>query len=98
MLPKSEHVQQVYYAGDNNLLSADKSAVSEQRTKLFIECSTIDPMVTREAGDKVKESGLGQYADAAVSVSTTSHHKKESLANAIGREVHLVHVTGRYHT
>ena len=68
MLPKSEHVQQVYYAGDDSLLSADKSATPSQGSKLFIECSTIDPMVTREVGNKVKDSGLGEFAEAAVSV------------------------------
>ena len=68
MLPKSEHVQQVYYAGENSLLSANGSINSDQGKKLFIECSTIDPMVSREVGGKVKESGLGDFADAAVSV------------------------------
>ena len=68
MLPKSHHVQQVYYAGDNSLLSASESSDSTQGTKLFIECSTIDPAVSREVGSKIIESGLGQYADAAVSV------------------------------
>jgi 3-hydroxyisobutyrate dehydrogenase len=68
MLPKSEHVQQVYYAGDNSLLSASKPSGSTQGTKLFLECSTIDPAVTREVGSKITESGLGEFADAAVSV------------------------------
>ena len=69
MLPKSEHVQQVYHAGENNLLSPDTSRAQGQPRKLFIECSTIDPVVTREVGTKVQESGLGDFADAAVSVS-----------------------------
>lgn len=68
MLPKSEHVQQVYYAGNDNLLSAKYSSTSGDGKKLFIECSTIDPAVSREVGAKIIESGLGQYADAAVSV------------------------------
>jgi 3-hydroxyisobutyrate dehydrogenase len=68
MLPKSQHVQQVYYAGDNSLLSASESSSPGKGTKLFIECSTIDPAVSREVGSKIMESGLGQYADAAVSV------------------------------
>ena len=68
MLPKGEHVQQVYYAGNNSLLSADQSSISGHSEKLFIECSTIDPVITREVGDKVKGGGFGQYADAAVSV------------------------------
>lgn len=73
MLPKSEHVEQVYYKGDNNLLSARDSWTEGQRSKkLFIECSTIDPVVTREVGAKVQESGLGDMADAAVSVSIHS--------------------------
>ena len=69
MLPTSKHVQTVYYAGDNSLVSANKSKGSQQGTKLFIECSTIDPVVSREVGGKIQESGLGQFADAAVSVS-----------------------------
>ena len=68
MVPKSEHVQQAYYAGDNSLLSANKSSGCQQGTKLIIECSTIDPVVSREVGGKIQGSGLGQFADAAVSV------------------------------
>ena len=68
MLPKSHHVQQVYYAGENSLLSAQAARSDGQPSRLFIECSTIDPAVTREVGAKVQEAGLGGYADAAVSV------------------------------
>ncbi|KAK3724084.1 hypothetical protein LTR37_001206 [Vermiconidia calcicola] len=66
MLPKSEHVQQVYYAGENSLLSTG-AATSNHERRLFIECSTIDPVVTREIGAKVKENNRGNFADAAVS-------------------------------
>ena len=83
MLPKSEHVQQFYHASDNSLLSAGKSATSRQETKLFIECSTIDPMVTREVGEKVKASRLGEYADAAVSVCSLSWREDTRLAKTV---------------
>ncbi|KAK5169809.1 uncharacterized protein LTR77_005787 [Saxophila tyrrhenica] len=65
MLPKSEHVQHVYHASANNLLSASVQPTGQP--KLFIECSTIDPVVSREVGQKVQDSSLGNYADAAVS-------------------------------
>ena len=83
MLPKSEHVQQVYYAGDNSLLSASESSEQPKGTKLFLECSTIDPVVTREVGSKIQDSGLGDFADAAVSVRSPSRPKSNlSLTKA----------------
>jgi 3-hydroxyisobutyrate dehydrogenase-like beta-hydroxyacid dehydrogenase len=67
MLPKSHHVEQVYYKGDNNIISCLSPTNEQQGKKLFIECSTIDPAVTREVGAKVQEAGPA-FADAAVSV------------------------------
>ena len=67
MLPKSPHVQQVYYKGDNNIISGLSPTTGQQGQKLCIECSTIDPAVTREVGAKVQEAGAA-FADAAVSV------------------------------
>ena len=81
MLPKSEHVQQVYYAGDKNLLSADRPSTSSGVRKLFIECSTIDPAVSREVGAKIQESGLGDFSDAAVSVCHMSHATKQGRSS-----------------
>ena len=67
MLPRGHHVQQVFYAGEDSLLSA-ANETSTGGKKLFIDCSTIDPDISREIGKKVEESGLGQFSDAAVSV------------------------------
>lgn len=65
MLPRGDHVQQVFYAGADPLLSGASSAEGK---KLFIDCSTIDPDISREIGQKVQSSGLGDFSDAAVSV------------------------------
>lgn len=73
MLPKSPHVEQVYYKGDNNILAAAPSFAERQTPKLFIECSTIDPSVTREVGAKVQEAAA-EFADAAVSVRSSHSH------------------------
>jgi len=68
MLPRGEHVQHVFYTGANSLLFANLETAKTQGRKLFIDCSTIDAAITREVGEQVKQSGLGDFADAAVSV------------------------------
>lgn len=79
MLPKSHHVETVYSSGDNSILSANISAAEGQAKKMFIECSTIDPAVSREVGAKIQASG-SEYADAAVSVRLASspNHKLQT--------------------
>ena len=99
MLPQSSHVQQVYYAGKHSLLSADPEAAGEKRTRLFIECSTIDPTVTRDVAARVAASGLGDFSDAAVSVTISSTPFQPMLISRQGgpfgaREGSLSHMIG----
>lgn len=75
MLPKGQHVAHVYYRGDNNLLALDRTIASKRQRKLLIDCSTIDAAITRELGKKVEKSGLGDFADAAVSVRQSYYYQ-----------------------
>ncbi|KAH7013000.1 NAD binding domain of 6-phosphogluconate dehydrogenase-domain-containing protein [Ilyonectria destructans] len=65
MLPRGEHVREVFTNRNRGLLSLQSSP--KAGGKIFIDCSTIDVKTSQEIGDAVKESGLGVFADAPVS-------------------------------
>ncbi|KAJ4171660.1 hypothetical protein NW754_013431 [Fusarium falciforme] len=62
MLPRGEHVLQVFTNPKNGLLSTASSG-----TKTFIDCSTIDVKTSQEVAAAVEKSGHGVFADAPVS-------------------------------
>ncbi|RSL57607.1 hypothetical protein CEP54_008220 [Fusarium duplospermum] len=61
MLPRGEHVLQVFTNPKNGLLSVSSG------TKTFIDCSTIDVKTSKEVAAAVEKSGRGVFADAPVS-------------------------------
>ncbi|KAL2674303.1 hypothetical protein Neosp_012754 [[Neocosmospora] mangrovei] len=61
MLPRGEHVLQVFTNPKNGLLSTASG------TKTFIDCSTIDVKTSKEVAAAVEKSGRGVFADAPVS-------------------------------
>ncbi|KAF7556602.1 hypothetical protein G7Z17_g1359 [Cylindrodendrum hubeiense] len=65
MLPRGEHVQEVFTNQSNGLLSVN--SIPKAEGKIFIDCSTIDVKTSQHIGDVVKQSGLGAFADAPVS-------------------------------
>jgi 3-hydroxyisobutyrate dehydrogenase-like beta-hydroxyacid dehydrogenase len=65
MLPRGEHVRDVFTNPSTGLLSLDSS--QEREAKIFIDCSTIDVETSQYIGEAVKQSGLGVFADAPVS-------------------------------
>lgn len=68
MLPQGRHVWEVFTNKENGLLSLPKE---ERKRKLFLDCSTIDTATCNKIGAEVKASGLGDFADAPVSVSVS---------------------------
>jgi len=64
MLPEGHHVRSVIVDGPKAVLTMEKSS----KKKLIIDCSTIDTKISIDVGKAVHESGLGTFADAAVSV------------------------------
>lgn len=64
MLPRGEHVRQVFRDSEIGLLSMSPD---DGENKIFIDCSTIDVKTSQEIGQAVQQSGLGVFADAAVS-------------------------------
>lgn len=69
MLPPGRHLWEVFTNEKNGLLSISKGA---NRRHLFHDCSTIDTVTCKEVGAVVDESGLGDFADAPVSVSPST--------------------------
>ncbi|KAH7145394.1 NAD binding domain of 6-phosphogluconate dehydrogenase-domain-containing protein [Dactylonectria estremocensis] len=65
MLPRGEHVREVFTNPITGLLSLDSS--QEKEGKIFIDCSTIDVETSRSIGEAVQQSGLGVFTDAPVS-------------------------------
>ena len=63
MLPKGQHVRDVFTNPSNGLLSVSQGG-SE---KIFLECSTIEVATSVEIRKLVAESGLGMFVDAPVS-------------------------------
>ena len=63
MLPAGKQVKEVFTNPGTGLLSIPKSP----KSKLFIECSTIDVPTSLEVAKAVGSSGLGRFADAPVS-------------------------------
>ncbi|EEU37451.1 uncharacterized protein NECHADRAFT_97103 [Fusarium vanettenii 77-13-4] len=61
MLPRGEHVLQVFTNPKNGLLSTASG------TKTFIDCSTIEVKTSKEVAAAVEKSGRGVFADAPVS-------------------------------
>ncbi|KAG5661295.1 hypothetical protein KAF25_005417 [Fusarium avenaceum] len=64
MLPRGEHVRQVFTDSETGLLSMSPD---DGESKVFIDCSTIDVKTSQEIGQAVQQSGLGVFADAPVS-------------------------------
>ena len=66
MLPYGHHVWEVF-TGAEGLLRIRQDG---HQRRLFMDCSTIDTATSKKVGAAVAESGLGDFADAPVSVST----------------------------
>lgn len=64
MLPRGEHVRQVFTHPKTGLLSV---LPKDGNSRVFIDCSTIDVKTSQEIGKAVQKSGLGVFADAPVS-------------------------------
>ncbi|KAF5238966.1 hypothetical protein FAUST_5206 [Fusarium austroamericanum] len=65
MLPRGEHVREVFTNPQTGLLSVAGSA--KLGSKIFIDCSTIDVKTSQEVAAAVEASNLGSFADAPVS-------------------------------
>jgi 3-hydroxyisobutyrate dehydrogenase-like beta-hydroxyacid dehydrogenase len=65
-LPRAPHVKEVYLNPNTGLLAANKKS---HDAKLFLEMSTIDTAASKEVGQTVAASGLGEFFDAPCSVS-----------------------------
>ncbi|KAK7417699.1 hypothetical protein QQX98_004355 [Neonectria punicea] len=65
MLPRGEHVREVFTNSSTGLLPLDSAAAVSNKT--FIDCSTIDVETSQYIGKAVRQSGLGVFADAPVS-------------------------------
>ena len=65
VLPEPQHVKAVYkqILGQNNLLTA--TPIKKER--LFIDCSTIDPMTSADVAEQAHSSGQGRFVDAPMS-------------------------------
>ena len=64
IVPAASHVRTVYLDKKDGIIAAvaDKS-------RLMLECSTIDANTAREVGETLAEAGSGTYVDTPVSVS-----------------------------
>src|SRR6266536_3279709 len=76
MLPPGRHVWEVVTNEETELLSISKEA---NRRGLFLDCSTIDTATCKTVGAPIKESGLGDFADAPVSVSPPANPSSEPI-------------------
>ncbi|KAM0418416.1 hypothetical protein ACHAPD_004775 [Fusarium lateritium] len=65
MLPRGEHVREVFTNPQTGLLSVAGSV--KMGSKIFIDCSTIDVKTSQEVAAAVEASDLGCFADAPVS-------------------------------
>ncbi|RKK67414.1 hypothetical protein BFJ69_g14509 [Fusarium oxysporum] len=65
MLPRGEHVREVFTNSQTGLLSVAGSV--KLGSKIFIDCSTIDVKTSQEVSAAVEASNLGSFADAPVS-------------------------------
>lgn len=65
MVPRGEHVHEVFTNPQTGLLSGAGSAKPDSKT--FIDCSTIDVLTSQKVAAAVEKSGLGKFADAPVS-------------------------------
>ncbi|KAH7260735.1 NAD binding domain of 6-phosphogluconate dehydrogenase-domain-containing protein [Fusarium redolens] len=65
MLPRGEHVREVFTNPQTGLLSVAGSV--KLGSKVFIDCSTIDVKTSQEVAAAVEASDLGSFADAPVS-------------------------------
>jgi len=65
VLPEPQHVKAVYkqILDQNNLLAA--TPIKTER--LFIDCSTIDPMTSADVAEQAHSSGQGRFVDAPMS-------------------------------
>jgi 3-hydroxyisobutyrate dehydrogenase len=65
VLPEPQHVKAVYkqILDQNNLLTA----TSIKKERLFIDCSTIDPMTSAAVAEQAHSSGQGRFVDAPMS-------------------------------
>jgi 3-hydroxyisobutyrate dehydrogenase-like beta-hydroxyacid dehydrogenase len=66
MLPKGPHVLDAFTNPETGLLNCDQNS-SNTKSRLFLECSTIDVKTSLFVGGKVTASGLGEFVDAPVS-------------------------------
>ncbi|KAH7260745.1 NAD binding domain of 6-phosphogluconate dehydrogenase-domain-containing protein [Fusarium redolens] len=64
MLPRGEHVLQVFTESQTGLLSLSPE---DGEGKVFIDCSTIDVKTSQGIGKVVQQSGLGVFADVPLS-------------------------------
>lgn len=68
MLPQGHHVWEVFTNKEIGLLSIPNGGDEKKRRRLFLDCSTIDTATCKKIGEEVEKSGLGDFADAPVSV------------------------------
>jgi len=62
IVPEPKHVKAVYLDPINGAIAAKGPS-----GKLFVECSTIDAATTRQVGEAIQNSALGDYIDSPVS-------------------------------
>ena len=62
-LPEPQHVKSVF----ETILLRDLPAPPTERSRIFIDCSTIDPATSREVAKKVKDKAGADFVDAPMS-------------------------------
>jgi 3-hydroxyisobutyrate dehydrogenase len=62
-LPEPQHVRAVF----ESILSSTLSKPPSEKSRLFIDCSTIDPTTSREVAKQVKSHGDADFVDAPMS-------------------------------
>ena len=62
-LPEPQHVKSVF----TDVFSSSLSAPPSEKSRLFIDCSTIDPITSREVAKDVSDAGEADFVDAPMS-------------------------------
>lgn len=62
-LPEPQHVKGVF----SEILASSLPAPPTESSRLFLDCSTIDPITSREVAGHVKDTGSANYVDAPMS-------------------------------
>lgn len=70
IVPAASHVREVYLDEITGVIAArDGQKTDKNRSRLYVECSTIDIDTAKSVGQQLEQSDMGVYVDSPVSVS-----------------------------